>query len=833
MPYSITTRDGITIQNIPDEVPADHPSLKDRVSKIRGQSQPPILAGTVTPDLDAPTSGIVMGMRDPIDAGAQMLRRIVPERIGGAIDSAGNWLASKGFPVAPSSGVQGVDNIVKSTNAGYEANRRKDAQTLSGLVTGQQPEPGFDWSRLVGNMLNPANYVGGGAIKAAQGIKALAFAGAKAGGASAALQPVLDTDNFWGSKAGQVATGAATGAVATPAIDRGAKAAGKAATGFFDRLAPGARAGTDPGRVTIAVNNTFASQGMSPSDVPEVMLQSINRQVKEALDAGAKIDPKAIMRKAQFEAVGLSGDAAPTLGQATRDPMQWANEKNLSGVRIKTARGEGNPLADRFQLQNQRLGEVFDQAGASGATDRVTAGQSILGALRKSDEPVKAGVDDLYNTARSMTGGRAATIDSAAFSQSANSTLDEGMWGHFVPPEIRNLLNDVTSGKTPLTVETATQMDSILSAAQRRAGQGSPQASAIGVIRKALHDAPMAGPSAPDAGFAGRAAADAARTVDDSVTDVAARMVDKPALPAPTSTALAPDIEIPLPRQGREIGPAITPKPPPIDEGEAARKAFEQARKAARDRFATIDKTPALKAALEDEAPDHFVRNYILNADVRDVESLKAILKNSPEALNQARAQIADHLKRAAFGENPSADKAFTADRYLNTVRSLGKKKLEVFFTPAEIVRLNLAGKVASDINSIPVGAKYGTNTSGTGAAVMNLLSKLSESPIMRKVPGARMIANQIGEIQTERKIEQALRPAAEKVEREAPEQLQKVLQLPMKPAAVAGGAAASPTGQQRQPDFAAARAVRSEYRAGKLTKQQAMEKLQAMGFDQ
>lgn len=38
MPYSITTKDGITINNIPDDIPKDHPDLKARVAKIRGES---------------------------------------------------------------------------------------------------------------------------------------------------------------------------------------------------------------------------------------------------------------------------------------------------------------------------------------------------------------------------------------------------------------------------------------------------------------------------------------------------------------------------------------------------------------------------------------------------------------------------------------------------------------------------------------------------------------------------------------------------------------------------------------------------------------------------
>lgn len=38
MPYSITTKDGITIRNIPDEVHPDAPELKERVAKIRAET---------------------------------------------------------------------------------------------------------------------------------------------------------------------------------------------------------------------------------------------------------------------------------------------------------------------------------------------------------------------------------------------------------------------------------------------------------------------------------------------------------------------------------------------------------------------------------------------------------------------------------------------------------------------------------------------------------------------------------------------------------------------------------------------------------------------------
>ena len=243
---------------------------------------------------------------------------------------------------------------------------------------------------------------------------------------------------------------------------------------------------------------------------------------------------------------------------------------------------------------------MFDGVGANSATDPLTAGQTIMGALREGDKPVKAAVDDAYTAARGMAAGRMVELDRGAFSQTANAALDDGMWGRFLPADVRGLLNDISSGKAPFTVEAGEQIDGILSAAQREAGHGTPQHSAVAVIRSALRETTFA-PGAAEAGRLGAAA---------------------------------------------------------IDEGAAAREAFQQARSAARQRFATIDQTPALKAALSDEAPDDFVRKYVLSAKRDELAAMKHLLENSPDALEQARAQVAAHLKNAAFGPNASSTRA-------------------------------------------------------------------------------------------------------------------------------------------------------------------------------
>lgn len=732
---------------------------------------------------NAPTSGLVMGFRDPIDAGAQMLPRAlgaITSLFGLAPNRVSNFLDSEAAR---------VDNIVRDTNAGYEQSRVADALPST-------EKPGFDWARLAGNVANPATWLGGAPTKGA-GLLQLAGAGAKAGAVSGAMQPVLDTDNFWTEKAKQAAMGAGTGAIATPAIVKGTTAAvdlaGKARAALANRTSQA----VDPQQVAIQINNLLASQKVNPRDVPAEVRGIIQREIEAAMQGGRRIDPASILRKAEFEAVGLAGDTGPTVGQLTRDtnPMNFANEKNMSGIVLdRGQRGMGNDLADRFQNQNKGLQALFDNAGASGAMDKGTAGKQIIDALKAADAPVKQGVDDLYTAARAMTGGRQVELERGTFTQAANKALDEGMWGRFVPDNIRGLLNDITSGKTPFTVDAEVQIDGILSAAQRKAGKGSPEWSAIGVIRDALRNTPIAQPAA---------AAD----------DLAGAL--RPVQPPPRAAV------------------------PPVDEGAAAREAFAQARMAARKRFATIDDTPALKAALEGDAPDDFVKNFVLNADARDLSAMKKVLDASPEAKGQARAQIAEHLKRLAFGENPSGDKAFTPDRYLKGVRAIGKQNLEVFFTPQELVKLNLAGKVASDINVQPSGAKYGTNTSGTAAAVMNLLSKFGAKmadavpvigPTAKAVVGA--VGDKLGAVKTQAAIDKAINPVAERVNTGAiSPAAQRLIQAPAPAIGVAAGAAAS-AGATSPPGMDRARAIRADFRAGRIDKAEAIKRLNALGIE-
>lgn len=128
-----------------------------------------------------PANSYLMGLKDPISGGAQLLPRGL-EFISSAGGIVPNVL-SKYF----GSEAQRVDEMVKAEQASYEAQRKAAGET------------GIDVGRIAGNIINPANLVGG-----------LRVGAATAGAIQGALQPVT-AENFAEEKAKQTALGAVGG----------------------------------------------------------------------------------------------------------------------------------------------------------------------------------------------------------------------------------------------------------------------------------------------------------------------------------------------------------------------------------------------------------------------------------------------------------------------------------------------------------------------------------------------------------------------------------------------------------------------------------------------
>lgn len=146
-------------------------------------------------------SSFVRGLRDPIDAGAQFLPRVLAfvTSLGGSTPNAlSRFLESE---------AKRVDKMNLTEEQKY--------QTLRDAAQ----EKGFDWGRLGGNVLNPVNLAAGaGAANVAGRAGAGALGQAAAAGAvGGALTPVTDTENFAAEKAQQVGLGALLAPVAQKA----------------------------------------------------------------------------------------------------------------------------------------------------------------------------------------------------------------------------------------------------------------------------------------------------------------------------------------------------------------------------------------------------------------------------------------------------------------------------------------------------------------------------------------------------------------------------------------------------------------------------------------
>lgn len=471
MPYSITTKDGITIQNIPDDVPSDSPELKARVAKIRAGGGPD------SPSAPNPTDpsklkgsvlgGAFMGLRDPIDAGAQLLSRGVDSVVGGINSLTGLNL--------PRPDVQNVDNIVKTANAEYDKSR---------VMAGRD---GVDVSRIVGNIANPLNRV----VPMAGATSTAGVVGRSAlqGGISGLLQPVTETDNFAKNKAAQVALGTAAGGAGGYIADKAIGAIGNAYAALrarpgFPQFLGGAAAGTPPQvQAMLELQTAAAKNGVDLSTIPKSILESVRGDVQQALQQGKTVDANALLRIATGKAV-LGEDAGLMLGQATRDPQLFARELDLRGIQ-----GAGKPIADRLALQNERLIGSVKKQGAAGAPDAYDAGKIAYSALQKYDAKLSADVTKAYNNFRLSSG---ATIDVPLqpVAQRVGEVLDT-FGRENVPGAVLSKLDSYgLLGTKQTKVFDLLEADKLIKTINANYDPlKGPQAAALGQIRKGLNEA--------------------------------------------------------------------------------------------------------------------------------------------------------------------------------------------------------------------------------------------------------------------------------------------------------------------------------------------------------
>ena len=411
------------------------------------------------PDMDK-ARGIVAGAADPFNGVAQMAANIPGIR---DIQMKAPGLNDL---------VAGKDNSLGGTV--NRAIQEKYAQLPNSDEAAQ--------GRFFGNVISPANALLAAKLPAAASVLGRAAIGAGVGGAGAAMQPITNGgENFWRDKAVDTGIGAVTGGIAAPIL-------GAVVGAVTKRLAAAPKVNVDQ-----AINDALEASGQKVADIPPAQLEGIRKQVADAVAQKGQIDPAALLRKADFEAVKLPA----TTGQITRDPLQFAKERNVRGIAEV-----GEPLMQVFNKQNEGLQKQVGAFGA-GAGERYNSGNSLIEALQGADETKRATVTALYKAARESA-GKDLDVPLTGLAQDYAGTLQD--FADKVPKGVQNQFNELglnplspSNQKKTFTIESA---DKLLKVINDNQSNDPATNKALGQLRAAVKSAVTAadatgGPFAP------------------------------------------------------------------------------------------------------------------------------------------------------------------------------------------------------------------------------------------------------------------------------------------------------------------------------------------------
>lgn len=399
----------------------------------------------------------------------------LPAMAGDALNAGINGIF--GTHLAPvSQTIQSLENSagLPQPQTGTERVVQDAASAMAGI------SPSVGLGKAIASVASPVAQAVGGGLQVAPGMQMLGAAGAGAGGSGAreaGLGPGWQVagsllGGLGGLGAGSLATAgvrAAAGRMMPAPTITPAAAASRADAGVdqaLNELGPQARQSFGPpDAITPPAPSAPPVQpapGQSTPPVPTASsqfgtFQPLKQQVTQAIIENPNVSPAAAMRAQDFRNLGMQ----PTLGQITRDPLQYAQEVNMRGVS-----GVGDQLANRFNQQNSQLQQAL--YGLSGnASDAYQAGSAIKDSLRSIDDQMSQQVSDAYAAARASS-GKNLDVPLTGVAQDYAQTLND--FGDKVPSGVRNNFNQLglmngTQQKT-FSIENAENLLKVINANQ-------------------------------------------------------------------------------------------------------------------------------------------------------------------------------------------------------------------------------------------------------------------------------------------------------------------------------------------------------------------------------
>lgn len=190
-----------------------------------------------------------------------------------------------------------------------------------------------------------------------------------------------------------------------------------------------------------------------------------------------------------------------------------------------------------------------------------------------------------------------------------------------------------------------------------------------------------------------------------------------------------------------------TPLKPNQGLGNDALKAFNQARKETLAFKKLQEKTPILKNIEDGIEPDKIFEKHIVRSNLNEFKNTLGVLDSASK--QQLKNDVIAYIKNAATRNQPNETAKVSADALNRVIGSNGvinNKKLSLLFTKDELAAINAIKNVARYETFQPVGSAV--NNSNTASAALNILDRLSNAPLLSKIPlGRSLIAEPLTEI--------------------------------------------------------------------------------------
>lgn len=414
MPYSIETKDGIVINNIPDNVAHDSPELKTRVAQIRGgntqstvpaprpQEKPSMLENAVS-DVGNIVGGVAHSVMHPIettknilDVGAGELSKVLPASVNQALNKADE--AVMGKQKAQQLHAQ-QDRSAEAINKFY-ANRYGSMEGFKKAIQEHPVEVASDLSTILG---------GGAALT--KGSKLGEMLG-KASEVTNPLTPITkvagSVASFPGSAAKQI-LGVTTG-VGADTVGEAYKA-GKAGNQVFMENLKGT---AEPTKVLEEAKTALGNIRAARNDAYKTSMEAVkNDKTTLSFDNVDKSLSDAYKQFVHGEAKGTikSKEANSALNEVQDAINEWKNHPDASA---KT------PQA--FDDMKQRIGSIYEHLPYNTA-ERTAVGKvynSIKDTIKEQAPTYEETMKDYANASglvneieKSLSLGNKASVDTA------------------------------------------------------------------------------------------------------------------------------------------------------------------------------------------------------------------------------------------------------------------------------------------------------------------------------------------------------------------------------------------------------------------------------------